>query len=257
MQSSVGPSRRPREYTRIFKACDSCRKKKTRCILDASDAAEACCRRCARERKECSLSKQDAAQTSSPGHLGHDRSSAGSPTVDRDLGDFFDGGTPWTFSNLNQAGENPNQSSQDENALPSAPSSGDRRIHQGRVTDFTVMATPSHLSGSDAAAAQQAVMQASITNDGDAMRVILQSSQGMQQRNSRHEGSHQGDGGPLPPAPSASTRPACSELSTPDRNTIRLWNSFRFVRMGWLNAREAVTYVDLQVCPHAPRSRVC
>ncbi|OJJ54415.1 hypothetical protein ASPSYDRAFT_49557 [Aspergillus sydowii CBS 593.65] len=51
------PTRRARDYTRTFKACDTCRKKKTRCILDAPEASRTACRKCKRERKECSLSQ--------------------------------------------------------------------------------------------------------------------------------------------------------------------------------------------------------
>jgi len=52
--------------------------------------------------------------------------------------------------------------------------------------------------------------------------------------------------------PGSGTSPAASPhvappviLSTTDPNTLRAWNACRFVRMGWLSAEEAVTYVDL------------
>jgi hypothetical protein len=34
-------------------------------------------------------------------------------------------------------------------------------------------------------------------------------------------------------------------LSQPEPSILRLWESFRFVRMGWLTATEAVSYIDL------------
>lgn len=54
---------RTRDYMRAFKACESCRRKKTRCILDAPDGAPAACRKCKRERKPCSLSQQPTSST--------------------------------------------------------------------------------------------------------------------------------------------------------------------------------------------------
>jgi hypothetical protein len=36
-------------------------------------------------------------------------------------------------------------------------------------------------------------------------------------------------------------------LSQPEPDILRLWESFRFVRMGWLGAKEAVSYIDLFV----------
>ena len=36
-------------------------------------------------------------------------------------------------------------------------------------------------------------------------------------------------------------------LSQPEPSILRLWESFRFVRMGWLTAKEAVSYIDLYV----------
>jgi hypothetical protein len=36
-------------------------------------------------------------------------------------------------------------------------------------------------------------------------------------------------------------------LSQPEPSILHLWESFRFVRMGWLTAKEAVSYIDLFV----------
>jgi len=39
--------------------------------------------------------------------------------------------------------------------------------------------------------------------------------------------------------------PRLASLSTPEMDVFRIWNACRFVRMGWLSAFEAITYVDL------------
>ena len=54
-RASIG---RTRNYMRIFKACETCRKKKTRCILDKPDEPWTACRKCKRERRVCSLTRQ-------------------------------------------------------------------------------------------------------------------------------------------------------------------------------------------------------
>ena len=36
-----------------------------------------------------------------------------------------------------------------------------------------------------------------------------------------------------------------AHLSVPSREVLDLWNMHRFVRQGWFDAREAVTYIDL------------
>lgn len=39
--------------------------------------------------------------------------------------------------------------------------------------------------------------------------------------------------------------PFISKPSDPSCDILRLWNSLRFVRMGWLTADEAISYIDL------------
>lgn len=38
-----------------------------------------------------------------------------------------------------------------------------------------------------------------------------------------------------------------SKIEPADLESLRIWNACRFVRMGWLNAHEAMTLVDLYV----------
>jgi hypothetical protein len=48
---------RPRDFQRVYKACESCRKKKTRCVLDPLGNRDGGpCGRCKREFRECVFS---------------------------------------------------------------------------------------------------------------------------------------------------------------------------------------------------------
>lgn len=44
-------------------------------------------------------------------------------------------------------------------------------------------------------------------------------------------------------APSVAAK--ASELPVPSPKTLRMWNAFRFTKMGWFSSEEAVTYMDL------------
>lgn len=47
------------------------------------------------------------------------------------------------------------------------------------------------------------------------------------------------------PRPSISMANAPERLSNPGEQVLRIWETCRFVRMGWFAAREAITYIDL------------
>lgn len=89
------------------------------------------------------------------------------------------------------------------------------------------------------------VVRASIINDGDTMKVLQQASR-FQDGEGRYDYRNNSDQpSSLRACPSIPIRPLISELSNPTGDILRLWNCLRFVRMGWLTAREAVSYVDL------------
>lgn len=89
------------------------------------------------------------------------------------------------------------------------------------------------------------VMRASISNEGDTMRVLQHSSRHQQDRGADEEINTPGQSVSSGPGSFRMVGPFLSDLSRPSTDILRLWNSLRFVRMGWLTAREAVSYIDL------------
>ncbi|KAI1009440.1 hypothetical protein LB504_002944 [Fusarium proliferatum] len=89
------------------------------------------------------------------------------------------------------------------------------------------------------------VVHVPISNDGDTIKLLQQSS--------KYDDAKEGvqrDGSSALSNPSrqgflAINGPLISELSSPSIEALRLWDSLRFVRMGWLTALEAVSYMDL------------
>lgn len=70
-------TRRSKDFQRVYKACESCRKKKIRCVLDGTgNPPQPPCARCKRELRECIFSpersyrKRDGGQ--GQGRLGKD-----------------------------------------------------------------------------------------------------------------------------------------------------------------------------------------
>ncbi|KAF4848616.1 Transcriptional activator ARO80 [Colletotrichum siamense] len=55
-------------------------------------------------------------------------------------------------------------------------------------------------------------------------------------------------------APSVAAK--ASELTVPSPKTLRMWNAFRFTKMGWFSSEEAFTYMDLFFKHLAPLSLV-
>ncbi|KAF4425004.1 hypothetical protein CFRS1_v013883 [Colletotrichum fructicola] len=55
-------------------------------------------------------------------------------------------------------------------------------------------------------------------------------------------------------APSVAAK--ANELPVPSSKTLRMWNAFRFTKMGWFSSEEAVTYMDLFFKHLAPLSLV-
>lgn len=52
-------TRRAKDFQRVYKACDSCRKKKIRCVLgDSKGPPGPPCVRCRREMRECVISTE-------------------------------------------------------------------------------------------------------------------------------------------------------------------------------------------------------
>lgn len=98
------------------------------------------------------------------------------------------------------------------------------------------------------ASLQDAVMRTLISGNEDTVRLLAQS--GDPQNHQAVPSSLQSC--PSPPVLEANgdslntlAWPVKIDYPQPDPETLRLWQSFRFVRMGWLTATEAAAYVDL------------
>lgn len=90
-------------------------------------------------------------------------------------------------------------------------------------------------------------MRTVISRNEDAMRLLAQSGQPNSGQTNITSAEHFGSSPVLDSTMNAHRRTWPDELplSQPEPDILRLWESFRFVRMGWLTAAEAVTYVDL------------
>lgn len=229
-RSSTG---RTRDYVRIYKACDACKRKKTRCILDTPDESRSACRKCKRERRPCSLSEQSASPVARSEEPPAHKDGGGAAGHDPGEAMLWDPppATPETLSQFLASTKTPSVST----------GRTSQRVQHGRIPDFRSMAAPTDIE----AAENDNVVIASISNAGDTMKV-LQRPSGHQEEPGRYIDGDETDFMESPRAQrSRAIGPIISALSDPSSELLRLWNSLRFVRMGWLTAREAVSYIDL------------
>jgi hypothetical protein len=89
------------------------------------------------------------------------------------------------------------------------------------------------------------VVHAPISNDGDTIKLLQQSSNYEAAKDGVQRDASAALSNPSRYASSTMNGPFISDLSSPSIEALRLWNSLRFVRMGWLTALEAVSYMDL------------
>ncbi|KAJ4211709.1 hypothetical protein NW759_012311 [Fusarium solani] len=238
---------RLRDYTRIFKACDTCRKKKTRCILDAPNAPTTACRRCKRERRQCSFTQESASPDAAIRERS-DQTVAGEGETDCPIDDDeHGGGLPETLrqplSLTSSANRTPSITTGIQPDHQRVPDEG--HPQRDRIPDFKSIAPIADGAPEESDVAQQIALRAPISNDGDIMSLLQQLSRN--QDNTQRWNEWETPSCSNPPR----IRPACPiassvwEPSDPSSDSLKLWNSFRFVRMGWLTAREAISYIDL------------
>ncbi|KAF5701105.1 ARO80-positive transcription regulator of ARO9 ARO10 [Fusarium mundagurra] len=89
------------------------------------------------------------------------------------------------------------------------------------------------------------VVHAPISNDGDTIKLLQQSSKYEDAQDAAQRDGSSALSNPLRHGSWTMNGPFISDLSSPSIEALRLWNSLRFVRMGWLTALEAVSYMDL------------
>lgn len=108
------------------------------------------------------------------------------------------------------------------------------------------------------------VMRTVVSNGHDALNLLFQAANQEGQSDSQSPGSRHPHGACRTPQSTIGNLSAAACTSSPagavpvsmnlasgatssDHNTdvLEMWSAFRFVRMGWLSAQEAVTFVDL------------
>lgn len=202
------------EFQRAYKACETCRKRKSRCILSAEDyAANKPCARCRRELRECVFSVGRHTKSRKVTRQGQERHDQNHTERDMERG----GGMP---------------------ALRRLSSS--RIDHQTRTPpnrDTLVRTVVS--SGNDAlnllfeaAHHTEAPINESSSQPG---AVPEQRAQPVFQENPGSVYTAQ--------TPATSSRP--TGLPHPTSDVLRIWKACRFIKMGWFTAEEAVYLVDM------------
>lgn len=146
----------------------------------------------------------------------------------------------------------------------SAPSSNSsaanlrsRSIHDGE--NASQHASPSHGSG-----LTSSMMRTVVSSGNDALNLLFEAAAHTNTQNGQLERHHTRDAGArndynnndyrpaaqnmqTPGPGSVGTSPAAPapvDISNPGRDVLDVWESCRFVKMGWFTAKEAITYVD-------------
>ncbi|KAF4431498.1 ARO80-positive transcription regulator of ARO9 and ARO10 [Fusarium acutatum] len=249
--------RRVRDFRRGYHACELCRKKKIRCIVDKPGAS---CLRCQREVKECVFSDERS-------HRKRNK------TINR-RGSSEQ--APGSEHGITMASTSPAQVSLSQNTFTDEPSQMLDNSNDLTFPDISISVRsglPEHQ--------QQAVMNEAspsisstgpageitttlVSNGNDALRLLYQPAI----ENANKEGASPSNQGrhtlrrtaetssPGTTASIMTSRP--NPISPNSLSPLTVWRAFRFVRMGWFTAEEAVKYVDLfqkNLAPLSPVSR--
>ncbi|SCV50563.1 related to ARO80-positive transcription regulator of ARO9 and ARO10 [Fusarium fujikuroi] len=262
LPDSGGPSRRRRvrDFRRGYHACELCRKKKIRCIVDKPGAS---CLRCQREVKECVFSDERS-------HRKRSKTLDRRGSSDQAVGSEH--GVTMASTSLAQANmsrdtftEEPSQMLDDSNDLTFPDISIPVRsgLHERQQQAVMNEASPSISSTGPACE----ITTTLVSNGNDALRLLYQpaiehanrdgaspNNQGPMTRHTLHRTAET-----LSPGTTASVMASRPNHSSPvSISPLTVWRAFRFVRMGWFTAEEAVNYVDLfqqNLAPLSPVSR--
>lgn len=232
-----------REYKRTYKACDSCKRKKSRCILDdAGDSvAGGPCRRCRRELRDCTFT--------------FDRGAPGRRSIRH--------AAPVTVITAITAREHRDET--DEHAgpglvIPPSAVPPSTVIVSGAGTSVVPDALPEHDSRRVAEQGRgplnsplpASFMRTAVSNESEALGLLYRAAEHADGQSTAQLAPLTGPsphGGLLEASDltSSATHMAGAGLAQPREDILQLWESVRFVRQGWFTAREAVTYLDLYV----------
>ncbi|KAG9249747.1 C6 transcription factor [Emericellopsis atlantica] len=263
------------KFNRAYKACKRCRARKTRCDITAEQyAAGQQCARCRRQMVKCVFptqrnaatpTSQRSQSTRADDEEAHTQIQASnspgprmltSPTAPDRIASWQETPQPTQCSGNHQQHDMPHVSG--GSGLPMAHEVEPVFNNRGHEQ-------PSHIPDS--------MMRTVVSNDKDALDLLFQAAQregdvqeaayqnsmlgdprDVSNRNptvAQGSGLSAGPGSvptPLSPAHSllyGSHAYSCTMSTNLSKDLVETWESYRFVRMGWFSAQEAVTYVDL------------
>ncbi|CVL02580.1 related to ARO80-positive transcription regulator of ARO9 and ARO10 [Fusarium mangiferae] len=262
LPDSDGPSRRRRvrDFRRGYHACELCRKKKIRCIVDKPGAS---CLRCQREVKECVFSDERSHRKR---NKTVDRRGSSEQAADSEHGIPMASTSP-AQANMSQDTftEEPSQMLDDSNDLTFPDMSISVRSGLPDHQPQAIMNEASPSISSTGPAGE--ITTTLVSNGNDALRLLYQpaiehankegaspSNQGPMTRHTLHRTAETSSPGTT--ASAMASRP--SHISPISLSPLTVWRAFRFVRMGWFTAEEAVNYVELfqqNLAPLSPVSR--
>lgn len=268
--------RRVRDFRRGYHACELCRKKKIRCIVDKPGAS---CLRCQREVKECIFSDERSHRKRNKTVYSRGSSEQGTRlslssdivSISSDFATHFANvvclqsaagsehgvaiaSTSSAQGNISQDTftEEPSQMLDDSNDLtfPGISISVRSELPEHQRQPIINEASPSISSTVPAGE----ITTTLVSNGNDALRLLYQPAI----EHANKDGASPSNHGPVTrhtlhrTVGSSSPRTTASVITSGPNHTspislspLTVWRAFRFVRMGWFTAEEAVNYIDL------------
>ncbi|KPM35711.1 hypothetical protein AK830_g10868 [Neonectria ditissima] len=259
--------RRVRDFRRVYKACELCRRKKIRCVVDGPGKA---CLRCQRELTECVFSPERS----------HRRRSTAAQAVAASPQEVDQESISTTPSPLLSPQETrvpiqqrlpPPQNTDIANSLPRFNAQDSCAFPEngfGRPSSDHLPAPSGPASGvvgnGDLAGS---VMRTLVSNGNDAMRLLFQAA--------AEHAPAEGETPSNAPSTSRTVASAVPVTTSPENiptmessgsihfspisyDVLKVWRAFRFTKMGWFTAEETVMYVDLfhkNLAPLSPVSK--
>lgn len=239
--SVSGRKRGPEDFQRAYKACINCRQRKAKCILSNDGGKPGpSCQRCQREMRDC-VFRPERSWTK--------RRKDG--TSDLVTQQSSDGGTLHSGETVGQA--SPKNDRLPANGFNSTGAREYKASPERQVRRLSTATQPAGLASS--------VMRTVVSSGKDALNLLFEAAHHRDVIDSQ-EIQRQAENGVNNAQTAAdsslyetpqSTMPNIASpfmahpvrMSKASRDVLKVWNSCRFVQMGWFSAEEAVTYVDL------------
>ena len=247
----VNESAGSREFRRVYKACLTCQKRKSKCELDENAYATGRpCLRCRREMKECVFVEKRATPKRRKRSTNESMNTEGR----HDPENFVN-------SNANLHGQpthnTPTISSNQGSVQPATSPDGEAGPSLLR-TRASAIERPEYAASPATDSLADSVMRTVVSSGNDAMNLLFEAArqegdceaQNAQGENdgaastqtmgiqfhptSKHTHS---TNAPSPPPHNVRIPDACSDA-------LEVWSACRFVKMGWFSAHEAIFYID-------------